>query len=380
MSALHADPARRPAAPRHAGRDRRRGWIAFAAALAASATLHAAVLIALSGRARDATGTTLATLELVALEAVVAEPRGASPAGLVREAMAAATAAHADPGAGGEHRALASPVEAEAEPAARPASGAETWLSIPPAAEAAALPDAAGPVAADSFAAFAEAEMAAATSEAPDAADAADALPAQAVPVEADVVVGLVASLAPQSHDAQPREVEAPAVQPLPAAVAPSVPAARPSPPAAATPRAQQARRQGPRATSPSEAPPAREEPARGGDVAQPAAGAARGTDVAARPPAIGRDVPAEPAAGNPAPAYPVAARRSGREGRALLRVVVSSTGEGRDVRIAESSGTPSLDEAALAAVRQWRFTPARRNGEAAEDVVLVPVSFTLLQ
>ena len=373
MSALHADPARRPAAPRHAGRDRRRGWIAFAAALAASATLHAAVLIALSGRARDATGTTLATLELVALEAVVAEPRGASPAGLVREAMAAATAAHADPGAGGEHRALASPVEAEAEPAARPASGAETWLSIPPAAEAAALPDAAGPVAADSFAAFAEAEMAAATSEAPDAADAADALPAQAVPVEVDVVVGLVASLAPQSHDAQPREVEAPAVQPLPAAVAPSVPAA-------ATPRAQQARRQGPRATSPSEAPPAREEPARGGDVAQPAAGAARGTDVAARPPAIGRDVPAEPAAGNPAPAYPVAARRSGREGRALLRVVVSSTGEGRDVRIAESSGTPSLDEAALAAVRQWRFTPARRNGETAEDVVLVPVSFTLLQ
>ena len=49
-------------------------------------------------------------------------------------------------------------------------------------------------------------------------------------------------------------------------------------------------------------------------------------------------------------------------------------------MRIAESSGTPSLDEAALAAVRQWRFTPARRNGEAAEDVVLVPVSFTLLQ
>jgi len=105
-----------------------------------------------------------------------------------------------------------------------------------------------------------------------------------------------------------------------------------------------------------------------------------RGIDIAARPAGIGRDVPAEPAAGNPAPAYPVAARRAGREGRAVLRVVVSSTGEGREIRIAESSGTPSLDEAALAAVRHWRFTPARRNGEAAEDVVLVPVSFTLLQ
>lgn len=377
MSALHADPARRPAAPRHARRDRRRGWIAFAAALAASATLHAAVLIALSGRARDATGTTLATLELVALEAVVAEPRGASPAGLVREAMAAA-AAPAEPGAGGEPRAHAVPVEAEAEPAPRPASGAETWLSIPPAAEAAAPPDALKPVAADSFAAFTEAEPAAATGDAADTADAADALPAQAVPVDAEAMAGLVASLALHALDPAPREADAPVAQPLPAAAA--APAARPSSPAAAPPRAQQARRQGPRAASPSEAPPAREEPARGGDVAQPAPGVARGTDVAARPPALGRDVPAEPAAGNPAPAYPVAARRAGREGRAVLRVVVSSTGEGREIRIAESSGTPSLDDAALAAVRQWRFTPARRNGEAAEDVVLVPVSFTLLQ
>jgi protein TonB len=167
-------------------------------------------------------------------------------------------------------------------------------------------------------------------------------------------------------------------VQALPAAAV--APAARPSSPAAETRRAQQARRQGPRVASPSEAPPAREEPARGGDVAQPAPGAARGIDIAARPAGIGWDVPAEPAAGNPAPAYPVAARRAGREGRAVLRVVVSSTGEGREIRIAESSGTPSLDEAALAAVRHWRFTPARRNGEAAEDVVLVPVSFTLLQ
>lgn len=378
MSALHADPARRPAAPRHARRDRRRGWIAFAAALAASATLHAAVLIALSGRARDATGTTLATLELVAPEAVVAEPRGASPASPVREAMAAA-AAPAEPGAGGEPRAHAAPVEAKAEPAPRPASGAETWLSIPPAAEAAAPPDALKPVAADSFAAFTEAEPAAAAGDAPDAADAADALPAQAVPVDAAAMTGLVASLAPPALDPAPREADAPVAPPPPAAAA-AAPAARPSSPAAAPPRAQQARRQGPRAASPSEAPPAREEPARGGDVAQPAPGVARGTDVAARPPALGRDVPAEPAAGNPAPAYPVAARRAGREGRAVLRVVVSSTGEGREIRIAQSSGTPSLDDAALAAVRQWRFTPARRNGEAAEDVVLVPVSFTLLQ
>ncbi|MFM8990466.1 MAG: hypothetical protein ACKOUS_12695, partial [Alphaproteobacteria bacterium] len=240
MSALHADPARRPAAPRHARHDRRRGWIAFAAALAASATLHAAVLIVLSGRARDATGTTLATLELVAPEAVVAEPRGASPAGLGRGAMAAA-AAQAEPGAGAEPRAHAIPVEAEAEPGPRPASGAQTWLSIPPAAEAAAPPDATNPVAADSFAAFVEVEPVAASVEAPDTADAADALPARSMPVDAEAIAGLVASLAPHALDPRSREVEAPMAQPQPAAAV--APATRPSSPAAAMPRAQQARR-----------------------------------------------------------------------------------------------------------------------------------------
>ncbi|MBM3480773.1 MAG: TonB family protein [Alphaproteobacteria bacterium] len=274
--------------------------------------------------------------------------------------------------------AAAIPVDEEAEPSSRLASGTETWLSFPPAAHVAAALDAAGYAAVDSFAEFADAAAAAGMREAADATQAADAVPASVGTADDDAPAARVASLPPQSHDDQPRAPEAaPAVQRLPAAMSP---AARASTPACAPTRGQQARRQGPRAASQAEAPPAREEPARGGDVAPPSPGVARGTDMAARPPAVGRDAPAEPAAGNSAPSYPVSARRTGREGRAVLRVVVTITGEGREVRIAESSGTPSLDEAALAAVRQWRFTPARRGGEAAEDVVLVPVSFTLLQ
>jgi len=378
MSGLRADPARRPAAPRRVRDDRRRGWLAFVAALAASATLHAAVLVALSGRAREATGATPVALEVVALQSIVAAPRGATPAGLAREAALPPPAVHAEQGAGLEPRAAAIPVDEEAEPSSRPASGTEAWLSFPPAAHVAAAPDAASHAAVDSFAEFADAAAAAGMREAADATQAADAVPAPVGTADDDAPAALVASLPPQSHDDQPRAPEAaPAVQPLPAAMSP---AARASTPAGAPTRGQQARRQGPRAASQSEAAPAREEPARGGDVAPPSPGVARGADMAARPPAAGRDAPAEPAAGNPAPSYPVSARRAGREGRAVLRVVVTSTGEGREVRIAESSGTPSLDEAALAAVRQWRFTPARRGGEAAEDVVLVPVSFTLLQ
>jgi protein TonB len=89
-------------------------------------------------------------------------------------------------------------------------------------------------------------------------------------------------------------------------------------------------------------------------------------------------DGPAAPAAGNPAPAYPLAARRSGREGRTVLRVVVAADGQCTDVEIAETSGTPSLDEAAMTAVRHWRFSPAIKAGRTAESAIMVPISFKL--
>lgn len=88
----------------------------------------------------------------------------------------------------------------------------------------------------------------------------------------------------------------------------------------------------------------------------------------------------AVPLPGNAAPPYPLVARRAQREGRALVRVLVARDGSGSDVRLAESSGTAALDMAALEAVRTWRFSPARRAGEAAEDVILVPVTFRLTQ
>lgn len=80
----------------------------------------------------------------------------------------------------------------------------------------------------------------------------------------------------------------------------------------------------------------------------------------------------------NPAPAYPLGARRMGVQGKVLLRVHVSAEGAATEVQLHKSSGFPALDEAALAAVRKWRFAPARQGSEAVAAWVQVPIDFKL--
>jgi periplasmic protein TonB len=80
----------------------------------------------------------------------------------------------------------------------------------------------------------------------------------------------------------------------------------------------------------------------------------------------------------NPAPAYPALSRRMGEEGRVVLRVHVSADGMPKQVELKTSSTHPRLDEAALDAVRRWRFVPARRGNSPVAAWVLVPISFSL--
>ena len=89
---------------------------------------------------------------------------------------------------------------------------------------------------------------------------------------------------------------------------------------------------------------------------------------------------PAVPAAYRhaPLPRYPAAARALGLEGIVVLSVLVRRDGHVDDARVAASSGATMLDEAALAAVRKWRFEPATRGGHAVESVVEVPMKFAL--
>lgn len=80
----------------------------------------------------------------------------------------------------------------------------------------------------------------------------------------------------------------------------------------------------------------------------------------------------------NPAPAYPTQSRRHRQEGAVLLGVEVSSDGRATRVEVEVSSGHSLLDEAALKAVRRWRFEPARLGDRPVDSRVQVPIRFQL--
>ncbi len=88
--------------------------------------------------------------------------------------------------------------------------------------------------------------------------------------------------------------------------------------------------------------------------------------------------VPVGVAAGNPVPRYPREARRRGIEGRVVVRVAVDAEGAASRAWVHRSSGRPTLDRAALSAVSEWRFLPARVGGRSVAGIVDVPVSFRL--
>ena len=86
-------------------------------------------------------------------------------------------------------------------------------------------------------------------------------------------------------------------------------------------------------------------------------------------PVAVNPDVPVD---------YPPALYQQGIEGRVLLRLYVDSTGAlVRDsTKIAESSGYPAFDSAAVAAVPRLRFAPGRRDGVAVGMRFAQPIVF----
>lgn len=80
----------------------------------------------------------------------------------------------------------------------------------------------------------------------------------------------------------------------------------------------------------------------------------------------------------NPRPAYPSLSRRLREQGTVILEVLIKTDGTVGDVRIKESSGFKRLDDTAMKAVRQWRYTPARRGTEAIEFWYSQPIEFAL--
>lgn len=80
-----------------------------------------------------------------------------------------------------------------------------------------------------------------------------------------------------------------------------------------------------------------------------------------------------------PKPKYPDTARRDGKEGRVLLRVLVNDEGRSASVEVNRSSGIEALDQAAVEAIKHWRFVPARAGEKPVDSWVRIPVDFRLM-
>ena len=76
-------------------------------------------------------------------------------------------------------------------------------------------------------------------------------------------------------------------------------------------------------------------------------------------------------------PDYTEEARRRGLSGEVVLEIVVRSDGRVGAVKVLQGLGS-GLDERAVSAVRQWKFTPARRQGTPVDVMVEVAVEFRL--
>ncbi len=78
------------------------------------------------------------------------------------------------------------------------------------------------------------------------------------------------------------------------------------------------------------------------------------------------------------APRYPRIAQRKGIEGTALYEIWLNENGKQIKQELITSSGTQILDEAALTAIRDWKFSPQVINGQAIAHRVQIPVRFSL--
>ena len=85
-----------------------------------------------------------------------------------------------------------------------------------------------------------------------------------------------------------------------------------------------------------------------------------------------------DPKSKNQWPKYPNRARRRGQEGALILRITVSDNGKPSSIKVIKTSGHQILDQAAIDAVWNWQFQPAKKRGLAVKASIDLPVVFQL--
>ncbi len=91
----------------------------------------------------------------------------------------------------------------------------------------------------------------------------------------------------------------------------------------------------------------------------------------------VGGGVSAPKALYAPDPEYSEEARKAKYQGTVVLWLVVDASGRPQQIRIQRALGM-GLDEKAIEAVKQWKFDPARRDGQAVPVMINVEVNFRL--
>jgi len=90
----------------------------------------------------------------------------------------------------------------------------------------------------------------------------------------------------------------------------------------------------------------------------------------------LGGNVQAAMLVAQPMPAYPPLAVQARIQGNVVLHAIISK--DGRVEQLSVISGHPLLIQAALDAVRQWRYHPTLLNNEPVEVDTTITVTFTM--
>ena len=93
-------------------------------------------------------------------------------------------------------------------------------------------------------------------------------------------------------------------------------------------------------------------------------------------PQRIGGDVAAANLIKQVNPVYPPLARSARVTGVVLLQATISTEGTIKDLRVI--SGHTLLQEAAIEAVKQWRYKPQLLNGQPIEVITTITVNFIM--
>lgn len=117
-------------------------------------------------------------------------------------------------------------------------------------------------------------------------------------------------------------------------------------------------------------------DPSLGGDPAGLEGGAA-GARAGAAAIALPEDAdPPMPLKSNDPPAYPQEARAAGKTGMVILKVVIRADGSVADVEVMR--GDEPFVSSAVAAVRKWKYEPAKFKGQAITVYRIIQIPFKL--